>query len=463
MNHISPISNMRYLVQFASVLVPVLCMAESTQPVPGAKSPPVVAALSAPDSAATSVQEPGASAGPAEQQGSVLEPIREEIAQINLEKERLTASIALAQAKLDKELEQSRANALRLQAQTAELRAKQELADLQSRTTLDSELAALKKQFERVTLESNIVKAESEGEAAEIRRLDNAVRRETVKLTSSMELKQKEAEARTYAMTDPAWLAEPLQAGRLVISDRRVPLNGVITMDTADQIIARISYYNNRDRKLPIFLVIDDSPGGSVMAGYKILKTMQGSEAPVYVVVKSFAASMAACLTTLAEKSFAYPNAVIMHHQISAFGGGNLTQQQEMVKEMEEWWRRLADPVAVKMGITREEFIKRMYAHASTGDWSEFADSAQKLKWVDVVVDEIEETALVRDPDIQGSESSLVAGNTAPAPRSSNILSTRPTLMEQVDEKGRPYMNLPRLNPRDCYWVYNPDSYFRQP
>ena len=184
-----------------------------------------------------------------------------------------------------------------------------------------------------------------------------------------------------------------------MISDRRVALNGPITMDTADQIIARISYYNNKDRTLPIFLVIDDSPGGSVMAGYKILKTMQGSEAPVYVVVKSFAASMAACLTTLAKKSFAYPNAVIMHHQISAFGGGNLTQQQEWVKEMEEWWRRLADPVAAKMGITREEFIKQMYAHASTGDWNEFADKAQKLKWVDVIVDEIDETAMVRDPE----------------------------------------------------------------
>lgn len=455
---------MRYhLVHFASVLTPVLCLAGSPPVSAEPKTPPVVAAVTAPDAAGTVAQDSGApSAVDAPQsQADVLEPLREEIARINLEKEKLTASMALAQAKLDKELEASRANAVRLQVQTAELRAQQELSDIKSRTAIDAELAALKEKFERVTLESNIAKAETETEAAEIRRLDNEVKRETVKLTGSMELEQKQAEARTYAMTDPAWLAEPLQNGRLVISDRRVALNGVITMDTADQIVARISYYNNRDRKLPIFIVIDDSPGGSVMAGYKILKTMQGSEAPVYVVVKSFAASMAACLTTLADKSFAYPNAVIMHHQISAFGGGNLTQQQEMVKEMEEWWRRLADPVAMKMGITRDEFIKRMYSHASTGDWSEFADAAQKLKWVDMVVDEIEETALVRDPDTQSSDSSVVAGSAVP--RSANSLSSRPNLVEQVDEKGRPFMNLPRLNPRDCYWVYNPDGYFRKP
>src|SRR5439155_12788338 len=169
-----------------------------------------------------------------------------------------------------------------------------------------------------------------------------------------------------------------------------------ISTEAADKICARINYYNNRERSLPIFLVIDDSPGGSVMAGYKILKAMEGSEAPVYVVVKSFAASMAACLTTLAKKSFAYPNAVILHHQMSAFSGGNLTQQQEWIKEMEEWWRRLADPVAAKMGIGREEFVKQMYAHSSGGDWNEFADNAKKLKWVDQIVDEIEETAMVR-------------------------------------------------------------------
>jgi ATP-dependent Clp protease protease subunit len=231
-------------------------------------------------------------------------------------------------------------------------------------------------------------------------------------------------------------------------------LNGPITNATADTITDRINYYNNRNREMPIFIVIDDSPGGSVMAGYKILKAMQGSDAPVYVVVKSFAASMAACITTLAKKSFAYPNAVILHHQIAAFSAGNLTQQQEWVKEMEEWWKRLADPVAQKMGITRDEFIKKMYAHTSTGDWNEFADSAQKLKWVDIIVDEIQETAAVRLADAAPA----AAPGRMPTPGHESS-----SLLESKDEKGRPYMTLPRLNPMDCYWIYNPDGYFRQP
>ena len=36
-----------------------------------------------------------------------------------------------------------------------------------------------------------------------------------------------------------------------------------------------------------------------------------------------------------------------------------------------------------------------------------------------------------------------------------------PGMTERADEKGRPYMLLPRLNPVDCYYLYNPDNYFR--
>ncbi len=461
---------MRYLNTLVSVLAlsgPFLCAGEEQPPVPEAKgNQPVTSQTASPTGSGTSPsQEVETSPLPGAQPDADLQTLRDEIARINLEKEQLTATVALSQAKLDKELAESRANAQRLQAEAAELRAQQDLTDLKNKTAQDVELASLRKQFERATLESNIVKAESETESAEIRRLDNAVRKETVKLSGNIELEQKRAEARTYAMTDPTVLTEPLQGRKLVISDRRVPLNGPITMDTADEIIARISYYNNKDRSLPIFLVIDDSPGGSVMAGYKILKAMHGSEAPVYVVVKSFAASMAACLTTLAKKSFAYPNAVIMHHQISAFSGGNLTQQQEWVKEMEEWWKRLADPVAAKMGISREEFIKEMYAHVSTGDWSEFADKAQKLKWVDNIVDEIQETAMLRDPGkFSGSSIAVAEGSAASASAAASgqfALSSRPLMSEEVDEKGRPCMKLPRINPMDCYWMYNPDGYFR--
>ena len=50
-------------------------------------------------------------------------------------------------------------------------------------------------------------------------------------------------------------------------------------------------------------------------------------------------------------------------------------------------------------GITTDEFIKRMYAQVSSGDWSEFGEDAQKLKWVNHVIQGVEETSLTRNPD----------------------------------------------------------------
>jgi len=156
---------------------------------------------------------------------------------------------------------------------------------------------------------------------------------------------------------------------------------------------------------------------------------------------------MAACITTLAEESYAYPNAVILHHQISsqiAFARLNLTQQKEFFKESERWWDRLAAPVAKKMGISTDEFIKKMYARSTSGDWSEFADEAQKLKWVNHIVDGILESSITMNPDV---------GDKA--------AEKKVALLEEIDQDGKVFTYLPRLNPKDVYFLYNPDGYYR--
>jgi ATP-dependent Clp protease protease subunit len=335
------------------------------------------------------------------------------------------------------------------------MKAKLDLAETERKLKDDPALMELRRKNERLMMDYAISKNEVEIEAFEMRREENEVRRKTTALTMQMELQQKEVEARTYAVGKaPAYPKDPLIGKKLVLSDRTIQLNGVITGKTADNLADRIAYFNNRDPEAPVFIVIDDCPGGSVMAGYKILKAMQGSKAPVYTVVKSMAASMAACITTLSKKSFAYPNAIILHHQLSMGVMGNLTQHRENVQELEEWWKRLADPVAAKMGITRDEFIKRMYAESSSGDWNEFADDAQKLKWVDVIVEEIEETALLRDPNSQAQQPAATPGRLLHDPLSTGAV-------EAQDERGKPISLLPRLNPLDAYWLYNPDGYYR--
>lgn len=301
---------------------------------------------------------------------------------------------------------------------------------------------------EQLTKEGEIAKLKADKLTNDLKALQTESLLELTKLQNDISLIETADKRSKFADSKPVYLEKPLREdGVLVISDRRIPLNGMIVPATADYVTSRIDYWNNKDKKLPIFIVIDDCPGGSVMAGYRILKSMEASEAPIHVVVKSFAASMAACITTLAEESYCYPNSLILHHQISAqlmFARLNLTQQKEFYQDSQRWWERLASPVAAKMGVSTDEFIKQMYAKSSGGDWSEFGDKAKDLKWVNHIVTGIEETSLTKDPDSAEKPKTPVTA-----------------LEEAVDADGKPYSFLPRLNPKDVYFLYNPDGYYR--
>jgi|LakMenEpi03Aug12_release.lakeMendotaPanAssembly.Ray.scaffolds.fasta_scaffold49241_2 ATP-dependent Clp protease protease subunit len=342
--------------------------------------------------------------------------LRAEIAKLKLERELITEKLALESAKRKEAVKDAVA---------------------------ESEI-----EIGRLTRESELSRIRSEKLAADLKSIQSEAALELTRLQSEMQTIETREKRETFADSDPIFLENPLRAdGMLVISDRRIPLNGMIVGETADFVTSRIDFWNNRNRKLPIFIVIDDCPGGSVMAGYRILKAMEASDAPIHVVVKSFAASMAACITTLAEESYAYPNAVILHHQISsqiAFARLNLTQQKEFFQESNRWWERLAAPVAKKMGISTDEFIEKMYARSSSGDWSEFADEAKKLKWVNHIVDGIHESSITMNPDTDEKEADK-----------------KTALVEEIDPDGKVFTYLPRLNPKDVYFLYNPDGYYR--
>jgi ATP-dependent Clp protease protease subunit len=341
--------------------------------------------------------------------------LRAEIAKLKLERELITEKLALEAAKRQEAVKDAVAES-------------------------ETEIARLNREFE-------IAKIRSEKIAADLKAEQSESALKLARLQGEIQAIETQNKRDSYADADPIYLKNPLREdGILVVSDRRIPLNGMISGETADYITSRIDFWNNRDRELPIFIVIDDCPGGSVMSGYRILKAMEASDAPIHVVVKSFAASMAACITTLAEESYAYPNALILHHQISsqiAFARLNLTQQKEFYQESERWWDRLAAPVAKKMGVTTDEFIKEMYSRSTSGDWSEFGDKARELKWVNHIVDGIVESSITQNPDTAED-----------APK-------KDALTEEVDQDGKVFAYLPRLNPKDVYFLYNPDGYYR--
>ena len=271
--------------------------------------------------------------------------LRAEVTQLKLERELITEKVALETTK--------------------------------RQVALQEELAKVQAEKARITEEGELSKVRAEKLANDLKAVQTEAAMEITRLQGDISRIETADKRAQFADSKPVFLKNPLKEnGILVVSDRRIPLNGLITTTTADFITSRIQYWNNKDRELPIFIVIDACPGGSVMAGYRILKAMESSDAPIHVVVKSFAASMAAAITTLAKESYAYPNAVILHHQISSMimGQLNLTQQREFHEESQRWWERFGTPIASKMGITPDEFIKKMYAQSSSGDWSEFGE-----------------------------------------------------------------------------------------
>jgi ATP-dependent Clp protease protease subunit len=391
--------------------------------------------------------------------------LKKDLAKLTAEKQRLELKNSLAQQKLQAESATTQAELDKLAKQTDLLAKRAALKDAERKAKLDEELAEEREQLDRLRLSNELAAAETTAKTRDLAAREQELRVKTAelavertevelklaKLNTDLDLRDKRDQWKNRVNREIQYTKEPFKDGILTVSDRRIPLNGPIMLETADYIAERIDYFNNQNHEYPIFIVIDRSPGGSVMAGYKILKAMAGSPAPVYVVVKSFAASMAAGITTMSKKSFAYPNAIILHHQISSFSLGNLTEQKEQLKDLDEWWKRLAAPVAAKMGISLDEFIKRMYGNRSTGDWEEFGDGARKLKWVDEIADEIREQSYDKNPDAS-------SGPGSPRPIRVEVQSG---LQEKVDANGRRYVSLPRLDPVDCYYLYNPDNYYR--
>lgn len=378
-----------------------------------------------------------------------------ELSKLEAEFQRLSLENRLNEERNKKSLEDLSAVQRRLSAenQLDEEKHKKELADIrQTREKLQQENDILREKLRAEEMRSNSEKLalDLEGqrmasEGAKLRLEREKLEEKVTRLRIDLEERSKKEDWRSQANRDPQIVKEPFKDGVLTISDRRIPLNGPIFTGVADYVTERIDYWNNVSAD-PIFLVIDRCPGGSVQEGYRILKAMEASKAPIHVVVKSFAASMAAYITTMADKSYVYPNAVLLHHQMRTGIYGNMTQNREQLKIAEEWWRRLGEPTAKKLGYSVEGFVKKMYENNSDGDWEEFGDTAVRLKWATHVVHEIRETGVTKkpDPDKKPAMPSFFFG-----------------LKEETDEKGSRFVSLPRLEPFDLYWIYNPDRYYR--
>lgn len=100
-----------------------------------------------------------------------------------------------------------------------------------------------------------------------------------------------------------------------LLKDRIVILNGEITDNTANTVVAELLYLDSLNHD-DISLYIN-SPGGSITAGMAIYDTMNFIKSDVSTICVGMAASMGAFLLAAGAKGkrFALPNSEIMIHQ----------------------------------------------------------------------------------------------------------------------------------------------------
>ena len=100
-----------------------------------------------------------------------------------------------------------------------------------------------------------------------------------------------------------------------LLKDRIIILNGEITDNTANVVVAQLLYLDSINHD-DISLYIN-SPGGSITAGMAIYDTMNFIKSDVSTICVGMAASMAAFILATGKKNKRYilPNAEVMIHQ----------------------------------------------------------------------------------------------------------------------------------------------------
>ncbi len=152
-----------------------------------------------------------------------------------------------------------------------------------------------------------------------------------------------------------------------LLKDRIIFLQGAVTDESANLIVAQLLYLQFEDPQKDIHLYIN-SPGGSVTAGMAIYDTMQYVTCDVATYCIGQAASMGAMLLTAGTKGkrYALPHSRIMIHQ--PLGGTEGTTEEIIIhakeflrtKEMlnELLAKHTGQPIEViRKGTDRDKFM----------------------------------------------------------------------------------------------------------
>jgi ATP-dependent Clp protease protease subunit len=147
--------------------------------------------------------------------------------------------------------------------------------------------------------------------------------------------------------------------GDLLLENRIVFLDGVITDSTANLIVMKLLYLQSENRHQDIHLYVN-SPGGSVTATMAIYDTMQFLECDVATYCVGLAASGGAILVAggTSKKRYALPHSKMMIHQPYGEVGGQVSDIEIQANDILRTREILNDILAKHTGQPMEVIAK---------------------------------------------------------------------------------------------------------
>lgn len=160
---------------------------------------------------------------------------------------------------------------------------------------------------------------------------------------------------------------------------RTVIIKGPIRDENIDQVVEYMTNLEENSAE-PIYVLID-SPGGSILAGERLISAMESAKGPVYTVCTGLCASMAAVLHAYGTKRYAQNRAILMYHDAAGGFEGNFARMKSQFTLVQRKVDKVDEYICYRAHIDCKEFRNKKLNET----WLD-AEDAMSMGFVDAVV-----------------------------------------------------------------------------
>jgi ATP-dependent Clp protease protease subunit len=131
-----------------------------------------------------------------------------------------------------------------------------------------------------------------------------------------------------------------------------------VSDSTVDDVIRKLETAR-KDGEETVYLLLD-SPGGSVVAGAKLIAYIESSNLKINTVCVGVCASMAAQIHQVGKKRLMHDKSILMFHPASGGAQGTIEQMISLTKTLQLYVDRLDAKIAKRVGIDYKAFKTRV-------------------------------------------------------------------------------------------------------